>query len=258
MGNGDLIMITIEDIYGIDNTDLFTFHDSIYISGKNTHSWREIDYPETDSISWSDLNPVNYASKKTRLLDLKETLKETDIFIVSKYMQYGDYDNSCMVERSNYKLFLETYKEEKGVFTIYGGYGSSGIAISIRYLLNPDNEEKAQSIIEVLNSLNDYPCIDDEDMSNMEYDAFLESLDSWAIKECSDLLSHQYLIDVYDFDEDKLKSILLEANSMLNYPAYEIESGGGCYIDTKRLIEKVTLTEYVSCLIDFELKGDLS
>ena len=251
-------MITIEDIYGIDNTELFTFHESIAIHREYHIEWREIDYPESDSISWSDLNPVNYASKKTRLLDLKETLKETDIFLIPKFMQYGDYDNSCMIERSNYKIFLENYKEEEGIFRIYGGYGSSGIAISIRYLLNPDNEEKAQSIIDVLNSLNDYPCIDDEDMSIMEYDAFIEALDSWAIKEANDLLSRQYLVDVYDFDEDKLKAVLLESDHFLNYPSYEIESGGSCYIDTKRLIEKVTLIGYITCLIDWELKGDLS
>jgi hypothetical protein len=252
-------MVTIEDIYGIDNTDLYTFHDSIRVQkGDYDYYYREIDYPESDSISWSDLTPVNYASKKTRLLDLKETLKEVDIFLISNHMQFGDYDNSCMVERSNYKLFLEEYKEEKGIFRIYGGYGSSGIAISIRYLLDPVNEDKADEIIELLNNLNKYPVIDDEDMSNMEYDAFLESLDSFAIRECNDLLANQYLIEVYDYDQDKLKEVLLEADRNLDYPSYQIESGGSCYIDTKRLIKKVTLIQYIECLIDWELKGDLS
>ena len=251
-------MITIGDIYGIDNTDLYTFHDSIRVQKDDwDYYYKEIDYPESDSISWSDLSPVNYATKKTRLLDLKEQLKETDVFLVSKFMQYGDYDNSCMVERSNYKLFLEDYKEEKGVFTIYGGYGSSSIAISIRYLLDPDNEEKAQSIIDVLNGLNDYPCIDDEDMSNMEYESFIEALDSFAIRDCNNLLSKQFLAEVYDYDKDKLKEVLLESNRNLNYYAYEIESGGSCYIDTKRLIEKVSLIDYFKCLIDFELKGEI-
>jgi len=252
-------MVTIEDIYGIDNTDLYTFHDSIRVQkGDYDYYYREIDYPESDSISWSDLTPVNYASKKTRLLDLKETLKEVDIFLISKYMQFGDYDNSCMVERSNYKLFLEEYKEEKGIFRIYGGYGSSGIAISIRYLLDLANEDKADEIIELLNNLNEYPVIDDEDMSNMEYDAFLESLDSFAIRECNDLLANQYLIEVYDYDQDKLKEVLLKSDRNLDYPSYQIESGGSCYIDTKRLIKKVTLIQYIECLIDWELKGDLS
>jgi len=248
-------MITIEDIYNIDNTDLYTFHDSIRVQkGDYDYYYREIDYPESDSISWSDLTPVNYATKLTHLEDIKHTLEEVDIFLIPKYMSYGDYDNSCMVERSNYKIFMEDYKEEKGIFRIYGGYGSSGIAISIRYLLDPDNEEKADEIIDLLNGLNNYPCIDDEDMSNMEYESFLESLDVFAIRDCNDLLSSQYLIDVYDFNEDKLKEILLEADRNLNYPSYEIESGGSCYIDTKRLIEKVTLMDYITCLIDWELK----
>jgi|WetSurMetagenome_2_1015567.scaffolds.fasta_scaffold77906_5 hypothetical protein len=241
-------MITIEDIKEIDNIDFFTFHDSIYLPGKLHVEWREIDYPESDHIYYQDLNPIKPG-------EIKETIKERDIFLIPNYMQYGDYDNSCMVERSNYKLFLENYKEEKGIFTISGGYGSSGVAISLNYLLNPDNEDKAQNIIDLLNSLNDYPCIDDEDMSNMEYDLFLESLDSFEIRDCNDLLSKQFLLEVYDFNEDKLKEILLESDRNLNYPAYEIESGGSCYIDTKRLIEKVTLNQYTGALIDFELKG---
>jgi hypothetical protein len=241
-------MITIEDIKEIDNIDFFTY--SAYIHGdymKNEKSYY-IDNPISEHLFYSDLNPIKSG-------EIKEELKNRDIFLISKYMQYGDYDNSCMVERSNYKLFLEDHKEEKGIFTISGGYGSSGIAISLNYLLNPDNEDKAQNIIDLLNSLNDYPCIDDEDMSNMEYDSFIESLDSWAIKEANDLLAKQFLLEVYDFNEEKLKEILLESDRNLNYPAYEIESGGSCYIDTKRLIEKVTLNQYTGALIDFEIKG---
>jgi len=258
-------MITIEDIYNIDNTDLYTFNSSIRVSkGDWDYYYKDIDYPVSDSISWGELSLLrtDLSINNTRVLNglemVKDQLKEVDIFLIPKYMQYGDYDNSCMVERSNYKLFLEDYKEEKGIFRFYGGYGSSGIAISIRYLLNPDNEDIAGEILELLRDLNDYPCIDDEDMSNMEYDAFIESLDNFAIRECNDLLSHQYLIEVYDYDQDKLKEVLLESDRNLNYPSYEIESGGSCYIDTKRLIEKVTLTDYFNSLIDFELKGDLS
>jgi len=245
-------MVTIEDIYGIDNTDLYTFHDSIRVQkGDYDYYYREIDYPESDHIYYQNLDSIKPSQ-------IKEEIQNRDIFLISKYMQYGDYDNSCMVERSNYKLFLEEYKEEKGIFTIHGGYGSSGIAISVRYLLDPVNEDKADEIIELLNNLNKYPVIDDEDISNMEYDAFLESLDSFAIRECNDLLANQYLIEVYDYDQDKLKEVLLKSDRNLDYPSYQIESGGSCYIDTKRLIKKVTLIQYIECLIDWELKGDLS
>ena len=242
-------MITLLDILNIDNCNLNTY--SAYIHGDymnpDISPSRYINYPETKEISYGDLTEIT----------LKENLDNTpidELFLMCKYFGYADYDNSCMVERSNYKIFMEDYKEEKGIFRIYGGYGSSGIAISIRYLLDPDNEEKADEIIDLLNGLNNYPCIDDEDMSNMEYESFLESLDSFEIRDCNDLLSGQYLIDVYDFNEDKLKKILLESDRNLNYPSYQIESGGSCYIDTKRLIEKVTLMDYITCLIDWELK----
>lgn len=246
-------MITLLDILKIDNTNLNTY--SAYIHGDymnpDISPSRDITYPETKSISYGDLTEIT----------LKENLDNTpidELFLMCRYFGFSDYDNSCMVERSNHKIFMEEYGDLAFVFSVYGGYGTTDIAISLKGLLDPANEEKAQSIIDVLNGLNDYPCIDDEDMSNMEYDAFLEALDSFAIRECNDLLSYQYLMDVYDYDSDKLKEVLLESDRNLNYPSYEIESGGSCYIDTKRLIEKVTLNQYTACLIDFELKGDLS
>lgn len=244
-------MITLLDILKIDNTNLNTY--SSYVHGdytKNEKSY-DINYPLSKEISYGDLTEIT----------LKNNLNNIpidDLFLMSKFFGYSDYDNSCMVERSNLKLFLEDYGDLPYVFKVYGGYGTTDIAISLKGLLDPVNEDKADEIIELLNGLNDYPCIDDEDMSNMEYDAFIESLDSFAIRECNDLLAYQYLIEVYDYDSDKLKEVLLESNSNLNYPAYEIESGGSCYVDTKRLIEKVTLIQYIDCLIDWEFKGDLS
>ena len=242
-------MITLLDILEIDNTNLNTYHDSIMVKkGEYGHSWREINYPETKDISYGDLTEIT----------LKENLDNTpidELFLMSRYFGYSDYDNSCMVERSNYKLFMEEYEKEPGVFAVYGGYGTTDIAISLNWLLDPVNEDKANEIIDLLNGLNDYPCIDDEDMSNMEYDAFIEALDRFEISDCSKLLASQFLLEVYDYDEDKLKEVLLESNSNLNYDAYVIESGGGCYIDTKHLISKVSFVDYVSCLTDFELKG---
>jgi hypothetical protein len=234
------MVITLEEIYNIDNTDLFFF------------DHYKQDKPEGNTIYWGELTEV----KPFNLATIKEHLKDSDLYLVSKYMQYGDYDNSCMVERSNYRLFMEEYKEETGIYDMSGGYGSTGIAISLNWMLDPVNEEKAQSIIETLNSLNDYPCIDDEDMSNMEYEAFLEALDSFEVRDCNKLLATQYLVDVHDYDEDKLKDILIESDRHGN-PSWMIESGGNCYIDTKDLISHVTLSDYYSCLIDYELKGSI-
>lgn len=240
-------MVTIEEILDIGNCTINFFD-----------HYKE-DHPTGKTIYWGELNPVYSPRKDGKItLDIVKDrmtdpeLKDNDLYLVSSYLQYGDYDNSCMVERSNYKLFMESYKEESGIFDISGGYGSSGIAISIQYLLSPDNEEKAQSIIDLLNGLNDYPCIDDEDMSNMEYDAFYEALNDYGISDTCDELAKKYGITVYKYDEEKLKELILEIDRQGN-PVFMIESGGLCYIDIKdSILPKITKEEFISIITDYE------
>lgn len=239
-------MITIDDILKIDNLHYSQY--SKYIAGDFTdkNPSHYISYPLSDEIYWSDLQ--NTKTPKT-----DEDIE--DIFITHGYMQYGDYDNSCMVERSNYKLFMEEYGDLNFVFKVFGGYGSTAIALSLKGLLNPDNEDKVLEIIELLNGLNDYPCIDDEDMSNMEYESFMESFNDYGYKDSMTALSKKFNLDIYDYYEEKFKEILLEADRNLNYPSYMIESGGICYIDIDRLIEGISLDLLKTVLIDYEVKS---
>ncbi|MCK9593828.1 MAG: hypothetical protein M0Q91_17650, partial [Methanoregula sp.] len=108
-------MVTIEEILDIGNCEIFLF------------DHYKKDHPTGKTLYWGELNPV-----VNSMNDMVHTVydhltntewKNNDLYLVSSYLQYGDYDNSCMVERSNYKIFMESYKEEPGVFTISGGYG---------------------------------------------------------------------------------------------------------------------------------------
>ena len=241
-------MVTLEDILKIDNCDLYFFD-----------HYKE-DKPLSNHLYWGELQPVYSPRKDGKITKdivqdrlINPEWKNNDLYLICKYMQYGDYDDSCMVERSNYKLFLEEYEKEPGVFTISGGYGSSGIAISIQYLLNPDNEEKALEIIELLNGLNDYPCINDEDMSNMEYEAFNEAFEDYGYKDAMTALSKKFNLEIYDYKEEEFKALLLEKASRCN-PSWVIESGGSCYIDIDQMIKDVTLEELKPLLTEYEVR----
>jgi len=243
-------MVTIEDIKTIGNCniDRYSGHkwekDNVPgYSGDHTH-WVDLTYPETNHIYYSDLS----------LMKNSEIYPESieDLFLIPGYLSYGDYDNSCMVERSNYKIFFEDYKEEPGVFTISGGWGSTGIAISVKWLLDPVNEEKADEIIELLNGLNDYPCLNDEDMSNMEYDAFYEALKDYGISDTCTALAKKYGIDVTDYDSAKLEELILDIDRNGN-PIFIIESGGICYIDIDDMVvPKITQDQFISALTKYE------
>lgn len=248
-------MLTLLDIEKIDNITINTYsghkwvHDDNYPNTQDySHytKWVDLSYPESKHIYFEDLTEIA----------LQNTIDNTpidELFIMSKYLQYGDYDNSCMVERSNVKLFLEEYGNFPGVFEVTGGYGSVSIAISLKWLLNPDNEDTAREIVDILNGLSDYPCIDDEDMSNMEYEAFYEALDDYGIKEFIDKAGNKFNLDISDYDVDKTKEIILEIDRNLNYPCYMIESGGICYIDIDRLIEPLTIEQLKTVLADYEV-----
>lgn len=234
-------MITISDILDIQHCDIDFFD-----------HYKE-DHPTGNHLYYGELKPLSKITPEIIQDRLNNPeWRDNDMYLIPAYMSYGDYDNSCMVERSNRKIFLEEYREESGVFTISGGYGSAGVAISFKWLLDPANEERAQSIIDLLNALSDYPCIDDEDMSNMEYDAFIESLNDWGIEDTKRALATKHRIIVNDYDQEKLKELILEIDRYGN-PVYMIESGGSCYIDIDRMIiPKITKDQFLSTLIDYE------
>lgn len=250
-------MITISDIQDLQHCEIFRYSGYKWVkdnvpgySDYPGHSHMvDLPFPETKHFHYSDLKLIN------NLKTLFDSGEISDLFIVPDLLQFGDYDNSCMVERSNKKVFLEEYENSPIVYEVTGGYGSEGIALSIRELLNPDNEETAQSIIDCLNGLSDYPCLDDETMSNMENDAFEESLNDWGISDAISALSRKLNIIVNDYDQEKMFDILLSADRDLGYPSYVIESGGSCYIDIDRLISKLTLDDIKPALTDYEIEG---
>lgn len=235
-------MITIQGILDIDNCEIYFF------------DHYKQDHPDGKHLYWGELNPVGKITvEKVQDRLTNPEWKNNDLYLIPRYMSFGDYDSSCMVERSNKKIFMEEYENSPVVYEVTGAYSSESVALSIREMLNPDNEETAQSIINTLTGLNDYPCLDDEDMSNMEYDAFYEALKDYGIDDTQRALAKKYGITVYDYDQDKLEEMIIEIDRHGN-PVFMIESGGNCYIDIDDMIvPKISREQFISVLTDYEV-----
>ena len=115
-------------------------------------------------------NGTNYSDYSN--IGLNEDL--TDIkpgtyYYACSYLSYGDYDNSCHIERSNVRVFLDEYKEfiNTDFRKLSGMYGSTSIYIDIT-TTNTD-------IIECIQGLFSYSCIDEGDCSNMESEILEET-----------------------------------------------------------------------------------
>ena len=154
---------------------------------------------------------------------------DADNYYFSPLLSFGDYDNSCDVERSNVRTFEERFKEFKGIdwVKVTGAYSSESIAIK----LLSTNEE----IIDCLNALADYPVMDDEDVSEMFTEMENEAWNNWLERDFRSAVVKNYDADDTDMDSDELWDLFREVQGQTNTNG-QIESGGNYYIDIDRLI----------------------
>ncbi len=152
-----------------------------------------------------------------------EFIHETELdgqkLISCDYIQYGDYDSSCAIERANVR-----YLEEKELieYKDHGGYGSVKAWIL-------DTEENRES----LGVLQNYPCFDDELVSQVETEIEDEYLSNEDIR-CFgfNIWTNEVLqdLDLYSIDRACYEQAKEKTNEY-----FRVESGGSGYIEFKRL-----------------------
>jgi hypothetical protein len=75
---------------------------------------------------------------------------------------YGDYDNSCQIERSNQRVMLADDDMRPHLFHVFGSYGSSALGF-----VGP-LDECPEPIAEAICAMAVYPVLDDSDESELE------------------------------------------------------------------------------------------
>lgn len=129
-------------------------------------------------------------------------------FVTCDFLEYGDYDNSCAVERANVKVLFEDshyaqtfervwcdkirlgiygsdrvwseYKPDAETTMIVVEYNYSGVNVFIK------NDEHADDI---LRRLQDYPCLDDEAVTEIEHELEMEAWSNWIESDIGRALS---------------------------------------------------------------------
>lgn len=148
-------------------------------------------------------------------------------YFMHRYLSFGDYDNSCQVERSNVRVFFERFKDSEYVKKITGWFGWEAIAVDVMC----DNEE----IIETLNSLDDYPAINDEDCSAMEQELIDEHWECSGKDDFMRLVKKEKQVDgIEETEEGKLREWFDRLCREANIEPV-IESGGIVYFGLKKL-----------------------
>jgi hypothetical protein len=144
-----------------------------------TWIWESYDPNEESQLSYSQLESshrlLNYSALSPK--EIVEQLSDKRLWSIATlvfcpdYFSSGDYGGS-LVELSNLQTFLEDFKGKKGIWELYGSYGSSGLAIDIRALLDSE-------LLEDLGALQSYPVRSEDHLSALELDKEQESWESY-------------------------------------------------------------------------------
>jgi len=213
-----------------------------------TIRWAESPIAPGDSVSYSSLQA-----------DRSDYYGAIYPVAIVERASYGDYDNSCQVERSNQRVMLDDEKIAAHVFTIYGSHGYSGLG----YLVPPPNDKGYASkqakawtpkkwadhawdlapvaIREAIGAMEQYPALSDDDLSHLESEVedqawseayggrhdFREALGPWLDEQDP----------AWEHDADRLDDTTVDALWYAGCEAWRggeschHEAGGGVYFD---------------------------
>lgn len=153
--------------------DVCTFSDTVSDGGKPTAEngyssawhWKTIDSVPIDDAgaSFGDFSPV-------KSLDDADKITLRKLYLMPRYCSGSDYSGDS-VTVTNYRAWKEQFPADSFV-DVYGWYGSYGIAIRAHKLTT--------EMVETLDSLANYPLLDDDLHSEIEREAENDAWDSWV------------------------------------------------------------------------------
>jgi hypothetical protein len=182
--------------------------------------WQPIDPYDYNKLSYGDFHEF----KGTVTDELLKTL-----YVMPDLLSGGDYCNSSEVHISNHRIFLKEFGKVTGVHNLYGGYGTFAIAI------RADIAESHEGIKETLDGLDDYPVIDEEDMSKLRNDWEQEAVKEMVhnVQRSIENDLEEYMEDT-EVDSDKIELLIWDGINDLNLDwSYESNSA---YMDDDKVI----------------------
>ena len=194
-------------------------------------------------VSYGDLKEDDCpesAESYLRALAADDTASGEAYFYVP-YASGSDYSGST-VERSNYKVFTETYGADDWVFSAHGGYSTYAAVVGLTGLLTCA-DDTADSILDALEGLENYPVLDEESLSTLESETTDEEWDFWVADDFVKALETKFdgLAELELPSGSTLRTFFEEKREESNTEWYCEGMGHDMWVDVKRVVEGIDL-----------------
>jgi len=181
------------------------------------------------TVKWTGLEqPLN--GDRLSYGDFKECdsqgMNPKDYYITPDEMSGSNYSGT-LIHKSNFDVFLKQYKKYAGIHEVWGGFSTFAVVI------RADALNRHPDIKELLDGLEDYSVLDDEDYSNKEQEAYDEA---WK-----DYYEHDVIVSIQDvLKDDDWEPTEKEFPDGLRYAfdmllevtqeEWQIETGGSAWV----------------------------
>lgn len=215
-------------------------------------SWEDQDPREETSIPYGDLSPdgsrhLHYVKESPERL--VELISERRLWPVLCLLWVGDRFGSSdyggdLCYLSNLQALTEEFGDSPAVKELYGSYGSSGLALDVRFC--------SDELLEAVESLENYPLLDEEHLSQLELEKEDEAWQSWASSAFRGAIESR-LCDLLEDDETAEE----KAESLSEDQLYELlregMENGNLYWETEALSRWLDVEAVASALSDERL-----
>lgn len=215
--------------------------------------WESVSPNEADSLSMGELDRYSSAlcaslgSSVTKLSPEEAVLliserrlwQSVSLLWISDHALSGDYCGAPHTA-SNCRVLLEEFGGSPQCREACGSYGSSSIVVDPRYL--------SEELLESLQSLENYPVLNEDDCGALELELQYEAWESWAERDfsraleerlsslCGDELAEQA---VESLSSDQLWNVFESLREEANV-YWESQGSPDQWIDVERIVERAS------------------
>jgi hypothetical protein len=206
-----------------------------------------VGYGDFKNTDWPD----SAESYLGALSDKPEDSEE--IYFYVPYASGSDYSGST-VEKSNAKVFEETYGSEEWVHSVYGGYSTYAVAVGLTGLLTCA-DDTFDAICEALEGLADYPLLDEEAHSALEMELSDEAWDSWGKDSFVKELEAEFAEDA-EFnwpDDSTLRKFFEDKREEANEYWFNEGYGPDMYVRIDEVVKGITFDDLEKWAVCYEV-----
>ena len=221
--------------------------------------WQSVSPNEADSLSMGELDRYSLAlcsslgssvtklspEEAVSLICERRLWQSVSLLWLSDHCLSGDYCGAPHTA-SNARVLLEEFSGPE-LRETRGGYGGQSVAIDPRYL--------SEDLLESLQSLENYPVLDEDDCSSLELELQSEAWENWAERDFSRALENRLssLLEDDSLAEETIESLSPDSLYSLFHSLsdrasvyWQEESCYGQWIDCERVAAELSEAELLS------------